>query len=110
MSTEVAERRRAFDAIVCMCDHVYGRHPWYDNPRGTRSHGWCLDCSCTRRRDKEVHEAAARRRALAADPNHVHGSTHIVYACPGFIPMRICDECDTRVDGPSEASRGDREP
>lgn len=95
--TAPATRTRAFDAILCVCGHVYGRHPWYDNPRGPRSHGWCLDCPCRRRQDKEVQDAADRRRAIAADPSHVHGATHTAYACPGFIPMQMCDECGERV-------------
>lgn len=86
-----------FDAKLCECGHLYGRHPWYDNPRGPRSHGWCLDCSCRHRVDAKVQAEARARAAIAADPAHVHGTTHTAYACPGFIPFQVCDECGSTV-------------
>ena len=85
---------RDFDSIMCECGHVYGRHPWYDNPIGR---GRCLDCRCRLRRDAEVQAEARRRASIAADPAHVHVSTHTVYGCPGFIASQECDECGATV-------------
>ena len=84
----------AFEAKMCTCGHVYGRHPWYDNPR---RHGCCLDCSCNHRVDAVVQAEARARDAIAADPLHVHGGTHTAYACPGFRPFQVCDECGATV-------------
>jgi len=44
-----------------------------------------------------LHERLVREAALAADPTHVHGSTHTAYACPGFVPFQVCDACGTKV-------------
>jgi len=91
-----------FDAKLCTCGHLYGRHPWYDNPR---RHGACIDCSCNRRYDAEVQAAAEARRAIAADPTHVHGTTHTAYACPGFVAIQVCDDCGTTVAALSGAAQ-----
>lgn len=83
-----------FEAKPCECGHTYGRHPWEDNPRG---YGRCLDCTCRHRQDAAVRAEARRRAAIAADPTHVHGSTHTAYGCPGFVPFQVCDECGSTV-------------
>lgn len=93
--TDAEARRLAFDAKLCECGHVYARHPWYDNPR---RHGYCLDCACRVRRDALVAAERRRQEAIAADPAHVHGSTHTAYACPGFRPIQLCDECGAVVE------------
>jgi hypothetical protein len=84
-----------FDAKMCECGHLYGRHPWHDNPH---RHGWCLDCACTQRIDAVAQAEYRRRQVIAADPAHVHGSTSTAYACPGFIPIQLCDECGSPVE------------
>ena len=86
----MGDRHLLFDAKLCTCGHVYGRHPWEDNPRRP---GWCLECACRRRRDAVAEAKAEARRAIAADPAHVHGPTHVAYACPGWIPIQVCDAC-----------------
>jgi hypothetical protein len=90
--------RMPFESKMCECGHVYGRHPWEGNPR---RHGCCLDCSCAQRRDAVAIAEFRRQMQLAADPSHVHGKTHTAYACPGFVPIQLCDECGTPVEAPS---------
>lgn len=91
----VRATNRAFEEILCDCGHTFGQHPWYDNPRGRG--GLCSLCPCRRRQDAEVTAWRERQLAIAADPNHVHGSSHTAYACPGFVPFQVCDECGATV-------------
>lgn len=93
-----------FDAKICECGHPYGRHPWQDNPIG--GYGWCIDCSCRQRRDAVSQAEYRRQRAIAADPTHLHGSTHTAYACPGWKPIQLCDECGSVVEPKDEPDGG----
>ena len=92
--TDAEARRVVFDAKLCECGHVYARHPWEGNPRRP---GYCLDCACKLRRDAVAQAEYRRQRVIAADPSHVHGSTHTAYACPGWVPIQLCDECGREV-------------
>jgi hypothetical protein len=83
-----------FEARPCECGHTYGRHPANGNPKG---YGRCLDCPCRHRQDAYMAAESRRRAAIAADPAHVHGLTHTAYACPGFVPFQVCDECGSKV-------------
>ena len=84
----------AFLADPCYCGHARSDH----RREGSPITGHCRYC-----RDKHyfedmpLHERLVRKAALAADPTHVHGSTHTAYACPGFVPFQVCDACGTKV-------------
>ena len=91
----VSTWRADFDAKLCECGHIYARHPWAENPR---RYGSCLDCHCSQRRDAVARAEYQRQQAIAADPSHVHGATHTGYACPGFRPIQLCDECGAIVE------------
>ena len=45
----------------------------------------------------DLHDRLVREAAIAADPAHVHERTHTAYACPGFRPFQVCDDCGQSV-------------
>jgi hypothetical protein len=48
----------------------------------------------------EHYERHQREVRLKADPTHVHSATHTAYACPGFRPFEVCDDCGAWVTQP----------
>jgi hypothetical protein len=74
---------------LCFCGHARREHPL---------RGQCNVCRGRHHFETpEQHERYAREAALRADPKHIHGPTHTAYACPGFVPFRVCDVCGATV-------------
>ena len=84
----------AFLADPCYCGHPRSEH----RRGGSVVTGHCQTCRDSHYfEDVPLHERLTREAALQADPNHVHGTRHTAYACPGFIPFQVCDECGAKV-------------
>lgn len=81
-----------FLAQPCYCGHTRADHRVSVNTGRCRV---CADCHFFEKPD--LHERLLRERAVAADPEHVHGPTHTAYACPGFVPFQVCDACGGRA-------------
>lgn len=81
-----------FLAEPCYCGHARADH------RVSVNTGRCRICSDGHYfRKPEYRERDLREAAARADPNHRHERTHTAYACPGFVPFQVCDDCGQRV-------------
>lgn len=77
---------------LCYCGHTRADH------RVSVSTGRCRTCADGHYFEKpELHERLVREAAVRADPAHVHGPLHTAYACPGFVPYQVCDDCGATV-------------
>ena len=81
-----------FLAELCYCGHDRRAH------RVSVNTGKCRVCPDGHYFAKPEHHARRlREAAVRADPAHTHERTHTAYACPGFRPFQVCDDCGESV-------------